>query len=134
MSTQLFYNSKNEAIARISSFEEINAGVSFYSSNEDYLQVATSKYATHEEVKNHTHHTIERSIKGTHEVLVILKGSGLVRIYNEDRELENEIKFKTNDIVSLFGGSHGIEFLEETSLIEIKQGPYLSEAQDKIKW
>ena len=134
MNSRVICNYKNEVIARISSFEKVNKGVEFYSSTEDYLQVAVSRYDICDSVKNHTHTSIKRDIQGTHEVLIILKGSGLIRIFSQDRSLEGEIEFKANEIVSLFGGSHGIEFFEETSLIEVKQGPFFSATLDKIKW
>ena len=38
---------------------------------------------------------------------------------------------KTGDIILLAQGGHGFEFLEESEIIEVKQGPYAGELDKK---
>ena len=40
---------------------------------------------------------------------------------------------KTGDVILLADGGHGFEMIEETEMIEVKQGPYLEE-EDKIRF
>jgi len=49
------------------------------------------------------------------------------QIYIESRELN------TGDVILLMTGGHGFEMLEETEMIEVKQGPYAGD-QDKTRF
>jgi hypothetical protein len=40
---------------------------------------------------------------------------------------------QTGDVILLIQGGHGFEMLEETEIIEVKQGPYAGE-QDKTRF
>jgi mannose-6-phosphate isomerase-like protein (cupin superfamily) len=53
-----------------------------------------------------------------------------VNFYDEDDAYFTSRELKTGDVILLASGGHGFEFLEETELIEVKQGPY---AGDKDK-
>ena len=134
MKSESFFDESGNLVARVVDFNAIQKGVFFHSEKIDTLQIATSGYGSGERVQNHTHKILERNIQTTSEVLIILKGNGLLKIFDKDRKISHEINFGSSQIISLFGGSHGLEFSESTTLIEIKQGPYMSEFEDKIKW
>ena len=40
---------------------------------------------------------------------------------------------KTGDVILLVSGGHGFEMLEESEIIEVKQGPYAGE-EDKVRF
>jgi len=40
---------------------------------------------------------------------------------------------KTGDVILLCGGGHSLEMLEETSMIEVKQGPFAGD-DDKTRF
>jgi len=75
-------------------------------------------------VKPHLHRSLERSIKGTSEVLLIKKGRCEVDIYNNVKETVATRELREGDILLLVDGGHGFRMLEDTVFVEIKQGPY----------
>ncbi len=73
----------------------------------------------------HTHRPIERRITGTAEVLVVRKGRCEVDLFDDDRSLVATRELRQGDILILIGGGHGFRMIEDTVLLEVKQGPYL---------
>lgn len=90
------------------------------------LQVGFVVYPTGGEIARHVHRPLERNIIGTSEVLVIKRGRCQIDIYNDNRELVATRELRAGDIMLMVGGGHGFRMLEETVLLEIKQGPYIS--------
>lgn len=41
------------------------------------------------------------------------------------------VELLTGDTIFLVDGGHGFEMLEDTKIIEVKQGPYLGKDEDK---
>jgi uncharacterized protein with PhoU and TrkA domain len=87
-------------------------------------QVGFIVYAAGEEIARHVHRPLERHLVGTSEVLIVKKGHCLIDIYNDDRELVATRELIPGDIMLMVGGGHGFRMLEDTVLLEIKQGPY----------
>lgn len=88
------------------------------------LQVGFVVYGAGGEIARHVHKSIERRIIGTSEVLVLKKGHCEIDIYNNERELIATRDLRKGDIVLMVSGGHSFRMLEETVLLEIKQGPY----------
>lgn len=76
------------------------------------------------EVIRHLHKPIERHIVGTSEVLMVKKGRCEIDVYNRVREKIATRELRVGDIVLMIDGGHGFRMLEDTVLVEIKQGPY----------
>lgn len=72
----------------------------------------------------HVHLPIKRNITGTSEVLIVRQGRARLDIYRADKTFLMSRILETGDLVLLIDGGHGFEFLEETILVEVKQGPY----------
>jgi len=60
-------------------------------------------------------------------VLYMRKGRVRVDFYREDESYVDSREISTGDVVLLSTGGHGFEMLEESELIEVKQGPYLDD-------
>jgi hypothetical protein len=88
------------------------------------LQLGFIVYPANGSVARHAHWPLERNIVGTSEVLIIKKGRCEIDVYNDDRELVATRELRTGDIMMMIAGGHGFRMLEDTILIEIKQGPY----------
>ena len=88
-------------------------------------QVGYVVYPAGAEIKRHVHRSIERHLVGTSEVLIVKKGHCLIDIYNDDRKLVASRDLYEGDIMLMVGGGHGFRMVEDTVLLEIKQGPYL---------
>jgi len=96
----------------------------FLTPSEFNLQLGFVVYPACGEIAPHAHLPLERHIVGTSEVLIVKKGRCMVDIYNEERELVATREFNPGDIMLMVSGGHGLRMLEDTALLEIKQGPY----------
>jgi mannose-6-phosphate isomerase-like protein (cupin superfamily) len=81
-------------------------------------------------IARHIHRPLERHIIGMAEVLVVRSGHCQIEVYDEQESLVTVRDLFQNDVVLMVGGGHGFKILEDTVLLEIKQGPYLG-ADDK---
>lgn len=88
------------------------------------LQVGFVVYPAGGVVARHMHLPLERHIKGTSEVLVVKRGRCQMDVYSDDQELVATRDLRDGDIMLMVGGGHGFRMLEDTVLLEIKQGPY----------
>jgi oxalate decarboxylase/phosphoglucose isomerase-like protein (cupin superfamily) len=87
-------------------------------------QVGFVVYPKGGEVKRHRHRALERHLVGTPEVLVVRSGKCEIDVYTEEGELVATRQLCAGDVMLMVGGGHGFRMLEETVLLEIKQGPY----------
>lgn len=88
------------------------------------FQVGFVVYPQDGEIVRHVHRPLERHIVGTSEVLIVRKGRCEIDIYNDDHRLVATRELRTGDVMLMIGGGHGFRMLEETILLEVKQGPY----------
>jgi mannose-6-phosphate isomerase-like protein (cupin superfamily) len=63
-------------------------------------------------------------------VLFVRSGKLKVDFYSNDRQYLESTVLGQGDVILLASGGHGFEMLEETELIEVKQGPYAGD-EDK---
>ena len=75
-------------------------------------------------IKPHLHNKIERKINTTSEVIIIEQGKLRVDFYNENKKYLFSKILKEGDIILLINGAHGFKIMQNTRLIEVKQGPY----------
>lgn len=87
-------------------------------------QVGYIVYPTGGEVARHVHRPLERHLVGTSEVLIVKQGRCLVDIYNDERVFVATRELGPGDLMLMIGGGHGFRMLEDTVLLEVKQGPY----------
>lgn len=76
------------------------------------------------QITRHVHRNIERHLVGTSEVLIVRKGQCEIDIYSDDQKLVATRKLRVGDIMLMISGGHGLRMIEDTLLLEIKQGPY----------
>ena len=87
-------------------------------------QVGFVLYPANGEIAPHLHLPLERHLVGTSEVLIIKRGRCLLDVYNYNKELVATRELGTGDLMLMVGGGHGFRMLEDTVLLEVKQGPY----------
>jgi len=88
-------------------------------------QVGFVVYPAQGEIPPHIHHEMERNLRGTSEVLFVKTGRCLVDFYRQDKSYLQTNEISTGDVLVLVAGGHGFRMLEDTVLLEIKQGPYI---------
>lgn len=96
----------------------------FFASAEANMQVGFVVYKANTDIKRHIHKSIQRKLDRTEEVLVVQKGKCTVDIYDVNKEFVVSKKLRVGDIIILISGGHGFRIIEDTVLLEIKQGPY----------
>lgn len=96
----------------------------FVTSPDQTFQLGMIVYKKGEKIIPHTHLPIERSVKGTPECIFVKDGKCYVDLYGSDQKLFKTRVLNRGDIILLLDGSHGFRMIEDTMLIEVKQGPY----------
>jgi len=97
----------------------------FYTPAHCNLQVGKIVYPAGSEIPRHAHRPVIRHLVGTAEVLVVQKGRMIVDLYADDRAILCSREVAAGDVVVLLSGGHGFRLLEDTVLLEVKQGPYV---------
>jgi quercetin dioxygenase-like cupin family protein len=100
------------------------AETTFPTPDELNLQVGFVVYPAGGEIQRHDHRPLERQIVGTTEVLVVRSGRCEIDLYDHDRQHVATRDLRAGDVILIVGGGHGFRMLEDTVLLEVKQGPY----------
>jgi mannose-6-phosphate isomerase-like protein (cupin superfamily) len=119
------------AIIIYSSFNK--DGIEFFTPNDFSQQLAYMKRPSGYIIDPHVHNTVERSVNLTQEVLFVKSGRVRVDFYTDSKTYLESIVIQKGDVILLASGGHGFEMLEESELIEVKQGPYCGE-KDKVRF
>jgi hypothetical protein len=110
---------------------ELSEGHNFITDSKENFQVNIINQKKGHIISNHQHTPLERNIFGTQEVLYVEKGMMKVKFFGWDRELIAEENLSPGDLVVLLRGGHGFEFLEDSKIFYVKQGPYVDKATEK---
>jgi len=102
----------------------------FYTPNDFELQVGKIVRGAGSAIDRHRHPPTARNPGRAAEVLLLQEGRAIVDVYGEDGALLCSREIGPGDLLVLASGGHGFRFLEDTVLLEVKQGPY-REARDK---
>ena len=108
--------------------------VKFFTSEEHTLQVGVHNKEKNSTIQPHIHKDVLRTIKDTEEFLHIDKGKLLVEIFDETKKKIAEKILQEGDSILFIQGGHGFKMLEDTKIIEVKQGPYLGNKDDKERF
>lgn len=109
--------------------DAISTETSFITGDEASFQAGFVVYPAGGAVQPHLHLPVVRTVVGTSELLLVRKGRCIVDIYGDDRGLVASHELGTGDLVLSLGGGHGFRMLEDTVLLEVKQGPYGGHAE-----
>jgi len=108
-------------------------GLKFFTSETNTQQIGCVGHPKGTVCQAHIHNKVKREVYYTSETLIIKEGKVRADIYdNEKNYLESKILEK-GDVILFVDGGHGFNFLEDTQMVEIKQGPYLS-VNDKVRF
>lgn len=108
-------------------------GIHFFTPPEFSQQLGYMKRPEGYIIDPHVHNPVAREVIWTQEVLFIKSGKVRVDFYDDDRKyLESRVLYP-GDVILLASGGHGFEMLEESEIIEVKQGPYCGDA-DKTRF
>ena len=108
-------------------------GLHFFTPNSFSQQVAYMRHPKDKVVEPHVHNLVARQVLYTQEVLLVRRGKVEVNLFSSGREFLTSRILQDGDLMLLCGGGHSLKMLEETSMIEIKQGPYTGD-NDKTRF
>lgn len=99
-------------------------GARFFTPEDYSQQLGYIKHPAGKKISAHAHKLVVRKIKRTQEVLLIKSGKVQVDFYTTDKQYLESTILNKGDVIALASGGHGFEMLEDTEMIEVKQGPY----------
>jgi hypothetical protein len=119
------------AIIVRSSFEA--EGIKFFTPDQYSQQLGYMKRASGYIIPPHIHNPVPREVQYTKEVLFIKSGRVRVDFYNDEQVYLESRVLMAGDVILLAFGGHGFQMLEESEILEVKQGPYVGE-DDKTRF
>ncbi|MBU1040856.1 MAG: hypothetical protein KKF77_07150 [Proteobacteria bacterium] len=120
-------------VAIIIHAEYCQPGIAFFTPNSFSQQLAAMCHPKGHKIQAHLHKPLPRQVLHTQETLFVKRGVVKVNFYNEQKQYLTTRTLKTGDVILLVSGGHDFEMLEETEMIEVKQGPY-AEKEDKERF
>ena len=99
-------------------------GINFFTPSDFSQQLGYMNRPKGYKIEPHVHNKVERTIKYTQEVLFVKNGLIRVDFYKNDKTYLVSKILKKGDVILLSSGRHGFEMLEESEIIEVKQGPF----------
>jgi mannose-6-phosphate isomerase-like protein (cupin superfamily) len=123
----------NKLLGIIISHNYSESGIHFCTPDSFSQQLAFMKHPAGKTIKPHVHNPVQREVHYTKEVLFIRKGKVRIDFYTDHQQYIESYILETGDVILLSEGGHGFEILEETEMIEVKQGPYAGE-KDKTRF
>jgi len=108
-------------------------GITFFTPNTYSQQLGYMKHPKNHAIQPHVHNPVPRAVEYTKEVLIIKSGKVRVDFYDEDKNYLESTILEQGDVILLAFGGHGFEMLEESEMIEVKQGPYAGD-HDKTRF
>lgn len=106
-------------------------GVNFLTPENFSLQMAVSSYKKGNILKAHTHPQRKLIINDSQEMVHIQTGKVELYLFDSTGKKIRTLVLEKGDTVFFAAGGHGWKTLEDTKIIEAKQGPYFGLEQDK---
>lgn len=131
MFEQILHNEQILAIILRSSFKE--DGIHFFTPDSFSQQLGYMNRPSGYVIEPHDHNPVKRTVTWTQEVLFVRKGRVRLDLYDSRRSyLESRI-LEAGDVALLAYGGHGFMMLEDSEIVEVKQGPYAGN-EDKTRF
>jgi|SRR5688500_14215899 hypothetical protein len=108
-------------------------GIEFFTPGDFSQQLGYMNRKQGYEIPPHKHNLVERKVTLTQEVLYIKSGKVRVDFYDEEEQYLESRVVERGDVILLAAGGHGFQMLEDSEMIEVKQGPYCGD-EDKVRF
>jgi len=131
MKIEYVSDSEKNQICIIIRREYVSDKTTFFTPMDYSQQLGIINYPKGGKIKPHFHNELTREVHLTQEVLLIRKGSVKVNLYDKELTFLDSKILVEGDVILLASGGHGFEMLEDSEMLEIKQGPYNGVTDDK---
>lgn len=108
-------------------------GIHFFTEGDYSQQLGFMKRPSGYVINPHIHKSVQREVFITQETLFIRSGKVRVDFFDDNQKYLESTILCSGDVILLANGGHGFEMLEESQIIEVKQGPYAGD-EDKIRF
>jgi mannose-6-phosphate isomerase-like protein (cupin superfamily) len=108
-------------------------GIEFFTNDNDSQQLGYMNRPEGYVIAPHRHNLVAREVHLTQEVLFIRSGKVRVDFYDNDQNYIQSAVLEKGDVILLSDGGHGFKMLENSEIIEVKQGPYCGD-EDKVRF
>lgn len=124
---------KGKAIAIIFRNSVRVKGTKFFTDKENPFQVGIQLRKKGDFVMPHIHRVdTPLLIEEIQEILFLQKGKMRVTLYDMEKRLICKKILKSGDAILILRGPHQVDFLENSKIFELKQGPYPGVEKAKI--
>ena len=103
-------------------------GIEFFTPDDLSQQLAYMKRPKNYFISPHVHNEVTREVTLTNEVLFVKSGKIQIDFYDDKKKYLESRLLNAGDVILLAYGGHGLTMLEESEIIEVKQGPYAGDA------
>ena len=100
---------------------------------ERFIQFGTWNYKKGKLLDAHFHNTFDRTSNITQEIVIVLKGSLSCRLYNKNKDLIDELTVRENQFIVQYALVHEYEVIEDSIVLEVKNGPYFGPDRDRTR-
>ena len=133
VSVESYVDGANRLLALVVRSDFKSEGIEFFTDSQSSQQLGYMRRPAGYEVAPHRHNEVRREVRQTQEVLFIRSGSCRLDLYSDSFSLYRSLILDAGDVVLLSDGGHGLVMLDETEIIEVKQGPYSGD-EDKTRF
>lgn len=130
---QKIFDQSGNLIAIFLPFEKAmrENGIAFFTEDSDSLQLGNMRHEAGYKIASHVHNKKPRTIETTKETLFIRSGEVRMDLFGLDSQYLVSVTLTAGDVVLLVSGGHGFTFVQDSEIVEVKQGPYMG-ADDKF--
>ena len=101
------------------------SGLKFFTDSRNPFQIGIHNRPKGLKLKPHFHKLEKPLVIDTiQEILMVQKGKIKVSLFSTSAKMLAQKILKAGDSILLISGGHGVEFLNQSIIFEIKQGPY----------
>lgn len=123
----------NDTLAIIIRASYRSEGIEFFTPGDFSQQLGYMNRSKGYSIAPHRHNLVERKVTLTQEVLYIKSGKVRVDFYDDHQTYLESRVLEKGDVILLAAGGHGFQMMEDSEMIEVKQGPYCGE-EDKVRF
>ncbi len=131
MIERIIFSNLELAIIIRNSFSK--SGIEFFTDNNSSQQLGYMNRQRDYLIEPHRHNIVPREVNLTQEVLFVKSGKIRVDFYDDFQNYIKSSILNSGDIILLAKGGHGFKMLEDSEIVEVKQGPYCGE-EDKVRF
>lgn len=124
---------KGKTLAIIIFSDYVAEGIEFFTPDDYPQQLGYMNHPKGYVIKPHVHNQSVREILFSQEVLFIKSGQVRIDFYDDSKKYIESRLLGEKDVVLLASGGHGLEMLDNSEIIEVKQGPFAG-ALDKVRF